>query len=368
MSDASDKHYLDLLESMTANPGDGVFRRGRGQVFVMDADLARAVLRNDGDRYVDHSDFFYSRTTAVTDRDAQVALGRAGRAFLQDFVDRSRSRLPSLVDRCLRERVPWPDAANLLLLRYFADAFAGEPNLRVLVADIVRRGVRVRGPERHDPVSRAWFRRRVGRALRAALVRASDDELLGVLARAAPGEPPAALAEVYLSFLFATVGATGFLLAWSVYLLGEHPDQRDRPPSWVVRESLRLWPVAWAFGRKPRHPHRLGAERVTVTDEVVACPYLVHRDPRQWPDADEFRPDRWSGQVTGGFIPFGHGPHACTGAGLATGLVEELVGLLHEGRDLVVTSRGVLPRVGASLAPPEFTVTAVRTATPVGRR
>ena len=143
----------------------------------------------------------------------------------------------------------------------------------------------------------------------------SSIDLLDVVAHAAAGDTPDAdLAEVFLSCLFAVAGSIGFLLGWSIYLVGT---TEPAHPSWVVREALRLWPVAWQFGRTPSREHQLAAVTAKPTDEVVVCSYLVHRDPAHWSEPDEFRPGRWAtGAGQEAFIPFGWGPHACTGAGV----------------------------------------------------
>jgi cytochrome P450 len=213
------------------------------------------------------------------------------------------------------------------------------------------------------------LRSRVRRALVAELsrrrardVRAPAD-LLDVLAAAAPDGSShtalAQLAEVYLSFLFAVTGSTGFLLGWSVYLLGTEPEAGGDLAG-VVREALRLWPVTWNFGRSPVEPHQLGDTTVTTSDEVVVCGYLVHRDSRFWSDPDKFRPERWSaGMPQGGaeaFIPFGWGPHMCVAAGLAVQMVEDVLRLLPPADQWQIEAHGHRPHVGAALAPPDFTL------------
>ena len=47
--------------------------------------------------------------------------------------------------------------------------------------------------------------------------------------------------------------------------------------------------------------------------------YLVHRDPRFWPDADQFRPDRFAanGPPNYSYFPFSMGPRKCFGETLA---------------------------------------------------
>jgi cytochrome P450 len=165
------------------------------------------------------------------------------------------------------------------------------------------------------------------------------------------------LAEVYLSCLFAVAGSIGFLLGWSLYLLGTSRTDGEVRPAWVVREALRLWPVAWLFNRQPSRVFDLGGTTVTPGDDVLVCGYLVHRDPDRWPDPDEFRPSRWasvSSEQQHAYVPFGWGPHACTGAAVSLYLVETLVELITSRYRLDVTVTDSQPHVAAALAPPRF--------------
>lgn len=171
-----------------------------------------------------------------------------------------------------------------------------------------------------------------------------------------PGADPKDLAEVYLSFLFATVGSVGFALGWSVYLLGTHPDSLAAEPSWTVREALRLWPVAWLFARTPSHAQTLGGAEVTPRDLLAVCTYLVHRHPGYWERPDEFVPERWAEAVPdAAYLPFGYGPHTCAGATVTMRLLEDLIELITRDWRLSVTQDGAGPQVGPALAPPRFT-------------
>ena len=50
-------------------------------------------------------------------------------------------------------------------------------------------------------------------------------------------------------------------------------------------------------------------------------PWLLHHDPRWWPDPGEFRPERWlegdASRPRHAFIPFGGGARMCIGEGFA---------------------------------------------------
>jgi cytochrome P450 len=371
MAQSTAGDYLLFLDQMADGRGE-VFRvPGRRQVYVTDPRLAKDVLRNEDGAFREHSDFFYSRSHTFGPRSAQIEIGRDSRLLLRDHFAAVAAELPARVTVAVAPGAKWPDAANWLLYRHIAGALLGPgtpPELPQLVERIVARGVLAGAPERHSAFSRAVFRRQVMRQLSAEVTRrrshhgqAPVDVLDVIVARASDDTPPRALAEVFLSFVFATAGATGFLLAWSVYLLAGEQKPADTPPAWVVREALRLWPVAWMFGRRPTRAQSLGDVEFGAADEVVVCPYLVHRNPRHWAEPDRFQPERWAGATSpDAFIPFGWGPHTCAGAGLATQLVEDIVEILNEmGRLEVTVAHGDRPQIGPSLAPPRFSVRVV---------
>ncbi|MFI5935408.1 cytochrome P450 [Actinoplanes sp. NPDC051494] len=88
----------------------------------------------------------------------------------------------------------------------------------------------------------------------------------------------------------------------------------------VAREVLRLYPPAWLMTRTARTATTLGRWSLRTGDEVLLNAYLIHRDPRWWPDPDTFDPGRWSPgrplPPARAFLPFGAGPRVCLGAAL----------------------------------------------------
>jgi cytochrome P450 len=240
---------------------------------------------------------------------------------------------------------------------------------------IVDRSVLAGSRQRGSSLGRAVYRFRTLRELSAAVeerrsrgARRGDGrgsghtgrqqaDILDVVVDAAGVDAPAAeLAEIFASFVFAVAGSVGFALGWSIYLLGTHP-RTETEPAWIVREALRLWPVAWMLARRPARPHAVAGVAVTPEDQVVVCPYLVHRQPRHWDDPLGFRPGRWAAVSDHrAFIPFGWGPHRCVAAALAMQLAEDVLRILVDGYRVTVTSGDPRPIVGPALAPPRFTL------------
>ena len=62
----------------------------------------------------------------------------------------------------------------------------------------------------------------------------------------------------------------------------------------VVQESLRLYPPAWIMSRRAHNDDHIGPYTIPAGDTALVCPYLLHRDPANWPLPDRFDPDRFA--------------------------------------------------------------------------
>ncbi|MEV6947444.1 cytochrome P450 [Streptomyces sp. NPDC051172] len=369
-------HRGDRLALLAAefDEAHDVWRSATGAVCVAEPEAVRAVLGNRHGTVVETSDFFHNRHGVFGPRSAQIAIGRAARELMRRHLDAQRSELPGLVGELLAPHSEWPDAGNLLVLRHLREALLHREapgHLHRTVDAIVARAVLAGARRRHSAASRLIFRRRALRALHTEICTRQErlrqhgggtgprDLVDVVVDGGGPTADPDDLVEVYLSFLFATVGSIGFALGWSVHLLGTHPDRAAADPSWTVRETLRLWPVAWLFARTPSRVQEVGGTQVTPRDRLLVCSYLVHRHPGHWERPDEFLPQRWAtGVPDAAYLPFGHGPHTCAGATVTVRLLEDLVGLLsRDWRVSVAPHDGDGPQVGPALAPPRFTAT-----------
>jgi cytochrome P450 len=144
-------------------------------------------------------------------------------------------------------------------------------------------------------------------------------------------------------------------LCWSAILLAQHPEIQESLRSqilkrWpremdmeglaevpllkaVIQESMRLYPAAWMMSRMCVEESTLGEQLIKEKDEVFICTYSLHRDPKLWKYANDFRPERFVGDELGGaeefaFLPFGAGPHKCVGAGFAMSSLQLMLGTL----------------------------------------
>ncbi len=93
---------------------------------------------------------------------------------------------------------------------------------------------------------------------------------------------------------------------------------RLRFADWVVKESMRLYPPAWAIGREALSHFELGHYQIPKGTQVLLCQWSVHRDPRWFDEPDRFQPERWDNDLIktlprGAYFPFGDGPRVCIG-------------------------------------------------------
>jgi cytochrome P450 len=142
-----------------------------------------------------------------------------------------------------------------------------------------------------------------------------------------------------LILLIAGHETTANALAWTLYLLANHPAELERlrrstlgltinecvindPLNAVIKESMRLYPPAWI------------SDRVALADDsykdftfpkgsiIVVFYYGLHRDEKHWKDATSFIPQRFEKknidkEKLKAYYPFGAGPRLCIGNNFA---------------------------------------------------
>jgi cytochrome P450 len=202
-----------------------------------------------------------------------------------------------------------------------------------------------------------WFRRTIDRvdalihAEIAARRRAADlderDDILSLLvaARHEDGSPmsDAEVRDELLTLLTAGHETTATSLAWAVERLSRHPEKLERLRgeaenggddaylTATIQETLRLRPVISVVLRRLTEPVELAGYELPARVSVVPSVYLVHRNPRVYPDPQAFRPERFLENPPGTYtwIPFGGGVRRCLGASFAqfemTVVLRELV-------------------------------------------
>ena len=216
----------------------------------------------------------------------------------------------------------------------------------------------------------------------------AGDSVLAMLlaARDEDGEPMSdrLVRDEVMTLLLAGHETTANALTWTWLLLDQHPaaaarlhaevDALPGPPTvddlaalpWtdaVLAESMRIWPPAWASGRRILEDVTLGDWPVPAGSLVSAVQWLTHRDPRWWPDPLEFRPERWltpegaydesaPGQPRGAYFPFGMGTRVCIGGSFArTEATMVLATLARDWAPALVAGHVVKPLPATILRP-----------------
>ena len=240
-----------------ARDGRGVRWMSRRSLCIYDAEVARALLRNDGGRMVEHSDFFGSGALAPT-RETQVALSRQALALVHDHVQ-SIDCQPFV--SALGQRSQWPRAGNALLREMMRPVLAASersPAFHQAIDTMIE--AQIFG--RHEPalglVRRVrnrfrFYRTVVGEANGGERKSAGAPDLLDVVRRHGREIDEKALVQFYVGFVFATVGSIGFALGWALHQAFRH-QKTEHHPAHLVLEALRLFPIAWLFERRVREP------------------------------------------------------------------------------------------------------------------
>jgi cytochrome P450 len=212
---------------------------------------------------------------------------------------------------------------------------------------------------------------------------ACRDDLLTLLLRAldpTTGQPMT-LAEVRsntLTFLSAGHETTANTLSWSLFLLSQSDEWRQRVrdeaerelagpadglvdrlvvTKAVIEEALRLYPPIAALSRSAKGPDRLGDHNVKAGSLIVIAPYVLHRHRQLWNLPDVFDPGRFLGDARRqvgrfAYLPFGVGPRICIGASFA--LQEAtiaLASLIHRFEFHLTEEARVWPQMSVTVRP-----------------
>jgi cytochrome P450 len=152
----------------------------------------------------------------------------------------------------------------------------------------------------------------------------AKNDFLSILLRARDTEgDQQGMTDAQLRFEAMTLFSAGHettanAMVWTWLLLSENPDAEarlhaelgdvlaGRPPSHadvprltytraVLAESMRLYPPAWVIAREAKARHVVGDTGYVIpAGGVILMPqWVVHRDPRWWPEPEAFRPERW---------------------------------------------------------------------------
>ena len=144
-----------------------------------------------------------------------------------------------------------------------------------------------------------------------------------------------------MTLLLAGHETTAAALSWTFHLLEQNPEveatlhaevdaalggrtptvadlPRLRYVGCVFEEAMRLFPPIWALPRVPREDDEVGGFRIPRGEILILVPYVTHRHPDFWPDAERFDPTRFlperaKDRPRWAYLPFGGGQRQCVG-------------------------------------------------------
>jgi cytochrome P450 / NADPH-cytochrome P450 reductase len=174
------------------------------------------------------------------------------------------------------------------------------------------------------------------------------------------------------TFLIAGHETTSGLLSCTLYALLKHPevlkkayeevdrvfgpDVNGKPTfqqvtqltyvTQVLKEALRLWPPAPAYGIAPFADEVIGGKYKLKTNSFITVLVLaLHRDPSVWgPNPDAFDPENFSREAeaarsVNAWKPFGNGQRACIGRGFAMHEAALAIGMILQRFRLIDVHR-----------------------------
>ncbi len=212
-----------------------------------------------------------------------------------------------------------------------------------------------------------------------------DTDLLGRLVND-PDLDDDLIRDQLLTMLIAGHDTSTAMLAWALYLMGEHPQvlekAADEAAKWpppdagnkndqalnqltyldqVIKETLRLFPPIHVGNRFAEEEITLGDHAVPEASRVMVSYYLTHRDEAVWEEPQRFCPfrfDRSRGEEKAerrpsfSYVPFGGGPRSCIGATFAQIEGKVVLARILQRYELRLSpGQKVRPYMGATLEP-----------------
>ncbi|HET9582977.1 MAG TPA: cytochrome P450 [Bradyrhizobium sp.] len=174
------------------------------------------------------------------------------------------------------------------------------------------------------------------------------------------------------TFLIAGHETTSGLLSCTLYALLKHPDvlkkayeevdrvlgpDIDVKPTYqqvtqltyitqILKEALRLWPPAPAYGISPLSDETIGGQyKLRKNTFILVLVLALHRDPSVWgPNPDAFDPENFSREAeakrpVNAWKPFGNGQRACIGRGFAMHEAALAIGMILQRFKLIDNHR-----------------------------
>jgi cytochrome P450 len=315
---------------------------------ILERTLGLGLLTSDGDLWKRQRKLMAKAFTPKRIRSYGAAMARVGARGVARWRDGLRINLHREMSRITMEVV-----ADVLFgtgvspadvrtvgeaMEHINEYYANSPEALVMLPEWVptprHRRVRRAVAQIDELIYRIVAERRAGAPrddFLGTLLAAQDDEGIGMSDRQ--------LRDEAVTLFLAGHETTALALAHTLYLLSKHPHARRRAQrevdevlggrlpeagdveklayvGRVLREAMRLCPPAWTTGREATADLELGGYPVPAGAQILVSQWVVHRDPRFFPNPEAFDPDRWADAARiprYAYFPFGGGPRVCIG-------------------------------------------------------
>ncbi|XP_070264337.1 cytochrome P450 4V2-like isoform X2 [Myotis yumanensis] len=308
------------------------------------------ILVNKLEKHVDGEKFncFFYITLCALDIICETAMGKSIDAQTNDDSEYVRAvyRMTDLLHRRMKTIWFWHDVLYLL----FKDGRDHRRNLKILhnfTTNVIN--------ERANEIKRYEERKSddKGMNLSKRKHKAFLDLLLNVMDDEGNKLSLEAIREEVDTFMFEGHDTTAAGMNWALYLLGCYPEVQkkldneldevfgnsDRPVTsedlkklkyleCVIKETLRIFPSVPIIARELNEDCDVGGYKIVKGSQILIIPYALHRDPKYFPDPEEFKPERFFPENSMGrhpyaYVPFSAGPRNCIGQRFA--MIEEKV-------------------------------------------
>jgi cytochrome P450 len=183
-----------------------------------------------------------------------------------------------------------------------------------------------------------------------------------------------------MTMLLAGHETTANTLAWTWYLLSQHPEVEQllytevdevlagalptvehlselKYANMVLEEALRLYPPAPILSRKAIADDELGGYPIPANSMILVSPYAIQHHPNYWPDPERFDPERFTPEHSAdrphyAYFPFSSGPRMCIGSSFAMMEAQLILATIAQRYQLrMVPGHPVEPQMLVTLRP-----------------
>jgi len=149
------------------------------------------------------------------------------------------------------------------------------------------------------------------------------------------------LRDEIITLLLAGYETSANALAWTWYLLTQHPEAQERLHAeldqilagriptvedlpqlnytrMVLEEAIRVYPPVWVLMRRGIQDDEIDGYHIPANSYIMWSPYISHRHPDFWEKPEQFYPDHFSTEHSSkrprhAYMPFSSGPRVCIG-------------------------------------------------------